>query len=296
MRRIAALALLVFVFTGLEGCGFINTLRAKNLLNEGVRTFNRGKYEDAQKIFEEALSYDPENANAKFFLAMTLNARYEKALNSADVGKPETLDLGNQTLSAFQGVLALNPRPEFQDRAMAFIAKTYKSLADQVYDEKTEADKVAGAEQSYLDYLQKRAELPAQTGTVKSQMYYTIGDYYWRKAHKVILTFEKRDPSNQMAPPTYPDIPADKRTEIMANVAKSHEFMDKAIKEDADYPDPYLGHKLLYLDEMNIAADAAAKDAVKVKKDEWDEKYRDKLSTQQAKQAAAAAEAPAEGQ
>lgn len=291
----AALSVLALALT-LQGCGFVNQLRAKNVLNEGVRTFNSGKYPDAQKQFEEALSYDPDNQNAKFFLAMSLNAQYEKARNSQSVKKEETIDLGNQTIKAFEDVIATNPSPQFLDRAYGFIANTYKTLAEQVFDPKDDAAKVTEHETKYLEFIQKRAELPDQTPRVRAQMYYTLADHYWRDAREAIMTYEKKDPANPAAA-TYDPVPADRAAAITAAIAKAHEYNQKAIQNDPTYPEPYIGEKLVYMEEIKLVQnDQAKKDQIKAQVDSWDEKYRERLSAQQEAEAAAAAAAPVEGE
>jgi tetratricopeptide (TPR) repeat protein len=285
--RTAMLALLTASVAGLQGCTFVNKLRAKNELNEGVRTFNKGKYEDSQKMFAEALELDPSNVNAKFFYAMSTNALFEKSLNSQDVDKSGSIDLGKKTIAAFQAVRDGAPGDlKFQDRAISFIAKAYKSLRDQVYDPKTDKAAADDARAKYLALLEDRANLAGQTNEVKGQMYYTIGDDYWREAHDIVEGYAKRDPANPGATPTYPDVPADKKPLIMTAVNKSHEYMQKAIAADPSYPEPYLGEKLLYLEELKIA-DATAKDDVRKKAESWDEKFREKLSDKQAADAAA---------
>lgn len=291
--RTVLLGLLTASVVGLQGCTLVNKLRAKNELNEGVRTFNKGKYEDSQKIFAEALSYDPENVNAKFFYAMSTNALFEKSLNSQDVDKSGSIDLAKKTIDAFQAVRdGAQGDLKFQDRAISFIAKAYKSLRDQVYDPKTDKAAADDARKKYLGLLEERANLAGQTNEVKAQMYYTIGDDYWREGHDIAEDYSKRDATNPGAPPTYPDVPADKKTAIMAAVTKAHEYMQKAIAADPAYPEPYLGEKLLYLEEGKIA-DPAAKEDISKKALSWDEKFREKLSD---KQAAEAEAAPAEGE
>lgn len=286
------LALLTVAVVSLQGCTLVNKLRAKNELNEGVRTFNKGKYEDSQKIFAQALDYDPTNVNALFFYAMSTNALFEKSLNSQDVDKKGSIDLGNQTIKSFQAVRdAAGNDLKFQDRGISFMAKAYKSLSDQVYDPKTDKAAYDDARSKYLSLLEERANLPGQTNEVKGQMYYTIGDDYWHQAHEIAEGFAKRDPANPGALPTYPEIPADKKAEIMAAANKSHEYMQKAIAANPAYPEPYLGEKLLYLEQVKIT-DAEAKEDNKKKAEQWDEQYRDKMSAQQAAEAAA----PAEGQ
>lgn len=289
VRRFAALTSLAVLVVSLQGCGLVNKLRAKNELNEGVRTFNKGKFEDAQQMFEQALEYDPDNVNARFFYAMTLNAQFEKALNSQDVDKTNTIDMAHKTIDAFQKVLDANPEFKVKDRAISFIAKDYRSLYDQVYDPKTEKDKYEEARAKYLDFLQQRANLDGQTEEAKAQMYYTIGDDYWKRARGIIESHAKKDPQNPTIPATY-DIPAEELPQVNAALTKAHEYMQKAIATNPAYPEPYLGEKLNYFEEVKLVSDQAKKDEIKKKADKWDEQYRDRLSQQQAAQAAAPAD------
>jgi tetratricopeptide (TPR) repeat protein len=291
-RRILVLAVLAAAVVGLQGCGFVNKLRAKNELNEGVRTFNKGKYEDAEKIFQQALDYDPDNVNAQFFHAMALNALFEKSLNSQEVDKSGSIDLGKKTIDAFQKVFDETQELKFQDRAISFIAKAYKSFRDQVYNPKTEKAQYDDARAKYLSYLEKRADLPNQTDTVKAQMYYTIGDDYWREGREIIEAHAKRDPANPLAVPTAYDVPAELVPQINAALTKAHEYMEKAVAKDPAYPEPYLGEKLTYMEDIKLISDTAKKSEVDAKIKQWDEKYREKLSD---KQAAEAANPPAEG-
>jgi len=292
VRRIALLALLLTAVVSLQGCGLVNKLRAKNELNEGVRTFNKGKYEESKTIFEQALEYDPDNVNARFFYAMSVNALFEKSLNSQEVDKSGSVQLGQQTIAAFQKVYDGSTDLKFKDRAISFMAKAYKSLRDQVYDPKKDKTQYDEARAKYLGYLEQRSDLPGQTNEVKAQMYYTIADDYWKEAHEVIEGYAKKDPATPAAPPTYPDLPADKMPQINAAIAKSHEYMQKAISMDPNYPEPYLGEKLLYLEEVKLTTDTTKRDAIRANVEKWDEQYREKLSDQQTAQAA---EAPPEG-
>jgi len=286
VRRIAVLSLLVTAVVSLQGCGLVNKLRAKNELNEGVRTFNKGKYEESKKIFEQALEYDPDNVNARFFYAMALNALFEKSLNSQEIDKSGSIQLGQQVIDAFQKVYDASTDLKFRDRSISFIAKAYKSLRDQVYNPKTDKAQYDDARAKYLGYLEKRADLEGQTNEVKAQMYYTIADDYWKESHEIIEGYAKRDPATPAAPATYSELPPDKLPQINAAVAKSHEYMQKAISMNPNYPEPYLGEKLLYLEEAKLASDTPKKDAIRAKVEEWDEKYREKLSDQQTAQAA----------
>jgi len=62
------------------GCGVVNSLRAKNSLNDGVREFNKGKYQVAEEKFLHALELDPDLTNAQLFYARALNAQFDQHL------------------------------------------------------------------------------------------------------------------------------------------------------------------------------------------------------------------------
>lgn len=294
LRRIVAVGILVACVSGLQGCGFVYSLMAKNRLNEGVRTFNKGKYEESEKMFEEALELDPSNVNAKLFYAMAVNASFEKSLNSQDVDKSGTIALADKTIKAFQDVLDANPEKfQIRDQATAFIAKTHKSLRDTVYDPVKEEAKYAAERNAYLDTIKKRAEMPEQTARVKAQMYYTYADDYWREANAYTNAQKKPGPMNPDGTFSYIPPTPERRAIIMAAINKSHEYMQKAIAADPTYPEPYLGEKLLTLEEIYISDDEAQKTELNKKKLEWDEKYREKVATQAEADADAAAAAPA---
>lgn len=321
VRRLAVVVLMTFAVGGLQGCGFYYSLQAKNRLNEGIRTFNKGKYEDAKVLFKEAMDLDPDNLNAKLFYATALNAEFQKALNSQDTDKSGVVTLGESTIQAFEQLLAAKPNYNQAEKASAFVANAYKSLRN-LYNPETDAAKVEDMRAKYLSSLERRASIIeveakrvegelAAVGSDKvkeeelkklhkklvrerAQMFYTMGDDYWRESHAMVERFAKKDPANPAALPTYPEVPEAERAKIMAVVAKAQSYMAMAVDVDPDYPEPYLGQKLLVMDQMNATPDMAKKDAFRPEKDKWDELHRDKLSAAQAAEAAAGT--PAEGQ
>lgn len=288
------LGVLVACVSGLQGCGYVYALMAKNRLNEGVRTFNKGKYEESQKMFEEALELDPSNVNAKLFYAMAVNAQFEKSLNSQDVDKSGTIALADKTIKAFQDVLDANPEKfQVRDQATAFIAKSYKSLRDTVYDPVKDEAKWTDSRNKYLAAIQTRAEMPGQTARVKAQMYYTYADDYWREANTYTNSLKKPGGMNPDGTFSYNAPSPEVRARTMAAITKSHEYMQKAIAADPTYPEPYLGEKLLALEEIYITDDETKKADLNKAKLDWDEKYREKVADQAEAEADAAAAAPA---
>src|SRR4051812_12534889 len=110
MALLAAIAALVLAT---QGCGVINKLRAKNSLNEGVREFNKGKYETAEVKFKEAVELSPDLANAKLFRAQTIYQLYDQQ---------RTQESAQRALDAYQDIINNGKDPQLQDRALAFQA------------------------------------------------------------------------------------------------------------------------------------------------------------------------------
>jgi Tfp pilus assembly protein PilF len=122
--KVTALLVIVGLVVGMSGCGFINKLRAKNSLNEGVRAFNGGHYDQAQDLFADALKYNPDNSDAQLFYARAINARFEQK---------QTEELGLKALDAYQNIINRNQNnPKSVDQALAFEAKTYEDLANAI--------------------------------------------------------------------------------------------------------------------------------------------------------------------
>src|SRR5262245_54320324 len=154
-----------------SGCSMVNRLRAKDRLNEGVREFNKGKYDTAQKEFEKALEMSPDMVSAQLFYARALNARFDQSL---------TEDLGLQTIKAYDNLVNLDPNnPESVDRAYAFQADVYKKLTS------VSADKFEEYKTKQHEKLLARANLPTAKPSAKADVYYSIGVDYWQASYNL---------------------------------------------------------------------------------------------------------------
>lgn len=70
--------LLLVVVVGSSGCGYINSIRAKNQLNEAVSAYKDKKYDEAEKYARKAIDLDPSNENAPLILAVILQTEYRR--------------------------------------------------------------------------------------------------------------------------------------------------------------------------------------------------------------------------
>jgi cytochrome c-type biogenesis protein CcmH/NrfG len=84
---------------------------AVSLYNAGIINWNAGKYEDARNEFAKAVKMDPKNANAQYYLGMTI-------FNLASSGKATMTD----AKAPFQEYLKLAPTGEYVEVAKAILA------------------------------------------------------------------------------------------------------------------------------------------------------------------------------
>src|SRR5829696_7778127 len=234
-KKYLLLSVLLITGVGLttSGCGFFNQLRAKDRLNEGVREFNKGKYDLAQKEFEHALELSPGMLNAQLFYARALNARFDQSL---------TEDLGLKTVKAYDSLAKMDPNnAESVDRALAFQANVYKQLGN-ISQEKYDEYK-----RLQHETLLARASLPSAKPSAKADVYYTIGVDFWQASYNLSSVYtSKKQP-----------VPPDVQSKMRPMLQKSHEYLQKTIAADPNYANAYYYETLAYREDAKVETDQA---------------------------------------
>ena len=265
-QRLAVIVALLALIVTLSGCGVINSLRAKDSLNDGVRAFNQGHFDIAQRKFEYALELRPDNTNAQLFYARALSARF-------DQGQEE--NLGLKTISAYDNIVKQNPgNGEAIDQALAFKAKVYEDLAGLV------PEKSAEYEQTRRDTLLKRADLPSATAQIKADVHYTLGVEYWKKAYALDGSWVSHGQS----------VPPEVAEKVKPLTQKAHEHLQQALAVKPDYANAYYYLKLAYLQDMYTDPNRDKKKEFLAKATQSQEKYGELQKQQQ--RAGARSEAP----
>jgi tetratricopeptide (TPR) repeat protein len=253
---------LLVLATATPGCGVVNRLRAKDSLNNGVREFNKGKFDLAQEKFAHALELSPDMTNAQLFYARALNSQFDQSL---------TEDLGKKTIAAYDDIIARNPdNAEAIDQSLAFKANVYEKMAS-INLEKAEEYK-----QLQRDTLIKRAELPSATTSAKADVYYTLGVGYWKESYDMNAGYQLRKQP----------IPDDVLQKMKPIITKAHEMLQKAISVDANYANAWFYEKLVYLEELKV--DPSRQKEIVAKVNEMQEKYN-QIQKEQKEQAGDAA-------
>jgi tetratricopeptide (TPR) repeat protein len=266
-QNLAVIVGLLALVMATPGCGIINSLRAKDSLNDGVRAFNHGHFDVAQKKFEYALELRPDNTNAQLFHARALSARF-------DQGQEE--DLGLKTIAAYDNIVKQNPNNgEAIDQALAFKAKIYEDLSGLV-PEKSEQ-----YEQTRRETLLKRADLPTATAQTKADVHYTLGVEYWKKAYKLDGSWISHNQA----------VPAEVGEKVKPLTQKAHEHLQQALAVKPDYANAYYYLKLAYLQDMYTEPLPAKKKEFLAKATQAQEKYGE--LQKQLQQSGAQGDAPA---
>jgi tetratricopeptide (TPR) repeat protein len=259
----ALLALALALAT--PGCGVVNKLRAKNSLNDGVREFNKGKYQTAEDKFLRALELSPELTNAQLYYAQAVKAQFDQVLSE---------DLGKKTIAAYDNVISKNPGNDAAiDQALAYKANIYDQLA------RINPEKAAEYKQLQRDTLEKRANLPSATAKTKADVYYTLGVGYWKESYDMNAGYLQK---NRAVPPEI-------LQKMKPLVQKAHEYLQKAISVDPDYANAWFYEKLVYIEEMKY--DPGRKDELTKKALAMQDKFT-AMQKQQQQQAAAEAASP----
>lgn len=264
-KNLAFLILLALAFMT-PGCGVVNSLRAKNSLNDGVREFNKGKYQLAEEKFARSLELNPDLTNAQLFYARALNAQFDQSL---------TDDLGKKTVDAYDDIISKNQdKPDAVDQALAFKALIYNKLT-QANPER--AGEYRGRER---ETLEKRATLPSATAKTKADVFYTMGVGYWKECYDLNASYVSHNrpiPQNIL----------DKMPTLAENAFK---YLDMAIAVDPNYADAWFYKKLVYIEKMKYSP--KEQNELKALAMQMQDKYMSMQKGQQ-QQAAAEAAAPA---
>ena len=248
------------------GCGVVNNLRAKNSLNEGVREFNKGKYQNAEEKFAYALDLSPGLTNAQLFYARALNAQFDQNL---------TDELGKKTIGAYDQIIAKNPdNYDAMDQALAFKANIYNQLT-RVTPEKS-------GEYTTLqrETLEKRANLAGATAKTKADVYYTLGVGFWKESYDLNASYVSHNRS----------VPPDILEKMKPLDLKAHEYLQKAISVDPNYANAWFYEKLVYIEDMK--REPNRKDELTKKAFEMQDKFTAMQKAQQQQAASDAAAAP----
>ncbi|HXG93664.1 MAG TPA: hypothetical protein VNN73_15070 [Blastocatellia bacterium] len=255
-------ALLALVFAA-SGCNVINTLRAKDSVNEGVRQFNKGKYKEAEERFRFALDLNPDMMNAELYHAQAIYAQF-KDMKADD---PTLEQEFNRTLDAYKEILRkYKNNPQAIDQAYAFTTATYGYMSDML--QASDPDRAKQYEDEKFRLLKEWAELPTSSNQVKASAYYSLGYREWKQAYDISDEYQdlKVDDPDKIIK-LREKIPADKLEQMRPHVEAARKYFEQAIQYMPDWNKAHSMLRLtirqqIYLLDSAETPDTTARDAL----------------------------------
>ena len=227
----AAIALLAAMLS--TGCGFVNNLRAKSQLNDGAQAYRNRQYTEAQQHFQKSLELNPEQKNARLFIARSIHAQYKPGVEQeANVQK------AREAIKAYQDVLANDPNNDDAYNAVVYL---FRMLKD---------------EQSERNWLMQRANLETAPGEKRSQALTVLASKNWQCSYntteqtenKVTVMKEGKAIIQYRKPKQQRDY-----DEAMKCVADGLQLADKAISLDANSEQAWSFKTNLLLERVKLA-------------------------------------------
>jgi tetratricopeptide (TPR) repeat protein len=287
-RTVVAMAALGFMFTAV-GCGQVADLQSRRALKQAHAAYQGQNYIEAAKLYEEALSHNPDIPEAHFYLANSYDQQYKPSRK----GEPENDALLAKAVEHYQTAadrLQAAPEPERKQLgqlSLDYLVATYgpDKLADpakqepiiqkmieldpnepknywklaQVY---ADAGAYAEAEQMYLKAREVKPSDP--------EVYLQMAGFYSRQGElpKMFEALEKRaelEPNNpeafQMIAGYYEEAArVDTRLtdEVrMEYIQKGIAASDQAIKLNAEYADAIIYKNILLRHQARLIKDPA---------------------------------------
>jgi tetratricopeptide (TPR) repeat protein len=264
-RTILALAAGVLMLLT-AGC---DKLKSRDHLNQGVNAYKSAKYADAVEHFKQALALDPDNPNARVYLATAYMIQWIPGADS-----PENNAYAVKAEEEFNNVLKKDPNDKI---ALAYLASLAFNQASSVPPEKR------------VEKFDKAAEWNHKLIAVdpkNKEAYYNLGVIAWTKWHPALMTAR----ANLRMKPEDPGPLADKkvkeqlRAQYSGILEEGVQNLKKAIEIDKDYDDAMAYINLLIRERADLLD---SKDEYAKQVSEADNYLQRALEAKKAKAAAA---------
>ncbi len=169
LHRLSFFAALAACAALSPGCGAVNKLRAKSQLNDGAQAYRNKNFAEAQEHFQKALELNPEQPNARLFIARSIHAQYKPG-----VEQPQNIEKAREAIKAYQDVLDHDPNNDDAYNAVVYL---YRMLKD---------------EQAEHDWLMQRANMESAPPDKRSQALTVLASKDWQCSYNVTEQAENK--------------------------------------------------------------------------------------------------------
>jgi tetratricopeptide (TPR) repeat protein len=308
LGRIASLALVLALATGLVGCSQYGKLKAKQAFKDANILYAQQEYKRAAALYEEAINYDPELSVAYFYLANS----YDNLFKPSRKGEAENDSYLTKAIDYYTKASEKEQDPTLRKRSFEFLVAAYgpdkmndPSQQEPIVNRMIQLDPqdatnyfaLANIREQAGDYP-KAEEVLLQAKQARPndpQVYLQLAGFYNRQEEfeKTIEALNQRaaiEPNNPEAFYTISTYYWDKayrdfrlkEPEKKEFVMKGLEQVDKALQLKPDYMEALTYKNLLLRLQANLEKDQAKQSALLKEAD----KLRDQALDLQKKQAA----------
>jgi tetratricopeptide (TPR) repeat protein len=218
-------------------------LKSRDNLNKGVAAFKGAKYSDSVSFFKEAIRLDPDNPNARLYLATAYMVQWIPGAAS-----PENDEFAKNARDTFMAVYNKDPKDKTAIASLASLAFN-EGKAIQA-DDKTREQRIAKFNEA-KDWYTKLLEVDDRDKTA----YYSLGVIVWEKWYPVLMNARAKmsmKPEDQ-GPLKDKKVREQLRAEYAPLVDEGIAKLEKALEIDPLYDDAMAYLNLLHRERADIA-------------------------------------------
>jgi tetratricopeptide (TPR) repeat protein len=237
MRKVSSVSagiLTGILILGAAGC---DKLKSRDDINKGIAAFKNAKYGDAVELFKQAAALDPDNPNARLYLATSYMSQWIPGATS-----PENLAFAQMAKDEFLKVL------EKDDKNTTALA----SLASLAYNQ---ASSLSGEEKvkkfdEAADWYKKLIAADPKN----KEAYYSLGVIAWAKWYPALMTAraELRMKPEDPGPVKDKKVKEELKAKYSAMVDDGIANLTKALELDKEYDDAMAYMNLLIRERADL--------------------------------------------
>jgi tetratricopeptide (TPR) repeat protein len=216
------------------GC---DKLKSRDHLNQGVAAFRSAKYGDAVEHFKQAIQLDPDNPNARLYLATAYMSQWIPGAES-----PENIQFAQQAKDEFNKVLEKDPNDKTAIASLASIA--YNQAQSMTPEKKLEK----------FDEASKWYKKLIEVDPKNKEAYYSLGVIAWARWYpadmtaRAALRMKPEDPG----PIKDKKVKEELRTKYSAVIDDGIQNLQKALDIDKEYDDAMAYMNLLVRERADL--------------------------------------------
>lgn len=217
------------------GC---DKLKSRDRLNVGVTAFKNAKYTEAVESFKEAIRLDPNNPNARLYLATAYMVQWIPGAES-----PENKQLADAAKSEFMAVLNKDSKDK---TALAYLASLSYNQAGSLQGE----ERVKKLDEA-RDWNMKLIEVDPKA----KEAFYSVGVIAWSKWYPALgkaradLGMKPEDPG----PIKDKKVKEELKTQYSGIIEEGIQNLNRALEVDKEYDDAMAYLNLLIRERADLA-------------------------------------------